>query len=153
MFPSTFLYRMRRIEENAMEYVRFKQLTFPSVSLFRIYGNTADSSGNESPRSINVSKFLVQFVKCKLKTMLYHARCLLLTIVQSEHIFPYSGKPLRTELSYPSFPYKLTIQENFVQRMTSSLRVQCCYLIIYFRILWHYTQLVYCPAPPFVYTI
>jgi len=65
-------------------------------------------------------------------------------------IFLYSGKLLRTELSYPSFPYKLITHKNFVQRNDFTTVRTVLLSHIYFRVLWPHKQLVYCPTPPFV---
>jgi hypothetical protein len=116
-----------------------------------MHGKTADNSGNKSPPSINASKFLFQFGNCKLKMILYHVRCPIPNIVRSELTFLYSGKLLRTELIYPSFPYKLITLENFVQRNDLTIVRTVLLSHIYFRILWSHKQLVYCPTPPLVY--
>jgi hypothetical protein len=128
-----------------------KKTDIPFVSLFRINGKTADHSGNKSPPSINASEFLVWFGNFKLKTIFYHVRCLLLNILQSELIFFHSGKLLRTELSYPSFPYRLITHGNFVQRNDLTIVRTVLLSHIYFRIFGRRTQPVYCPTPPFVY--
>jgi hypothetical protein len=77
---------------------------FPSVLFMQnTWQNTLFLSSNESSGSINGSELLVQFRNYKLKTILHHVRCTLLTFVQSQDMFLYFGKRATKRTELPQF--------------------------------------------------